>query len=213
MTTQAQEPTPTPKPDETPPEGDSAFQKLLREKQNWAEKARKEAEEKATLAAKLQEIETARLKEKDDQKGLAEMYQKKYIELETKLKEQEAEQQRAIKLTQVKREWEKLGLKDTGAADKLLKLVDLDKIKYDPDLKITLGQEEEAKRIFEDFKPLFSGDAPRADHSAPKGAPASVSIDGYKQMLKDGTFRKMSKDEQNAYVAKLYESQGMTVKK
>jgi len=158
MTTQAPEPTPAPVPEA--PENDSAFQKLLKEKQNWAEKARKESEEKAALSAKLQEIETARLKEKDDQKGLAEMYQKKYVELETKLKEQEAEQQRAIKLTQVKREWEKLGLKDANAAEKLLKLVDLDKIKYDPDLKITLGQEEEAKRIFEDFKPIFSGDSP-----------------------------------------------------
>jgi hypothetical protein len=211
MTTQAPEPTPAPAPEA--PENDSAFQKLLKEKQNWAEKARKESEEKAALSAKLQEIETSRLKEKDDQKGLAEMYQKKYVELETKLKEQEAEQQRAIKLTQVKREWEKLGLKDAGQADKLLRLVDLEKIKYDPDLKITLGQEEEAKRIFEDFKPLFSGDAPRADHSAPKGAPASVSLDGYKQMLKDGSFKKMSREEQNSYVAKLYEAQGMTVKK
>jgi hypothetical protein len=65
MTTQTPEPTPAPAPEA--PENDSAFQKLLKEKQNWAEKARREAEEKAALSAKLQEIETARLKEKDDQ--------------------------------------------------------------------------------------------------------------------------------------------------
>jgi hypothetical protein len=211
MTTPAPEAPITPAPETPPaPKGESvsreAYEKTLAEKRNFAEKAK-------TLEAELEKIKTAQLKEKEDFKSMYEMAAKKAQDLETQIQAVEAEKTRSIKLTQVKREWEKLGLKDSKTADGLLKLIDLEKVKYDSDLKIVLGHEEEAKRVFEDFKPLFAGETPRADHSAPKGTPVSISVEGYKQALKDGSFNKMSKEEQKSYLAKVYESQGVTVRK
>jgi hypothetical protein len=181
------------------------YEKLMAEKKNWAEKAK-------AVETELETIKTAQLKEKEDYKAMYEMSQKKAQEYEVKLKEREEAENRAIKLTKVKQEWSKLGLKDSEPADALLQIVNLDAVKYDPELKVVLGAEEEAKRIFEKFQPMFKTGSPKPNHDAPQGIPATVSMESYSKAIKDGSFAKLSKDEQRKYISKLYEAGGAKVK-
>jgi hypothetical protein len=183
-----------------------AYEKALAEKRNFAEKAK-------AVEAELEKIKTEQLKEKEDFKAMYEMAAKKVQDYEAQIQFAENEKTKAIKLTQVKREWEKLGLKDSKASETLLKLVDVEKIKFDKDLNLVLGHEEEAKRVFEDFKPLFGASSSRPDHSAPSSGPVSYTIEAYRQALRDGSFAKMSKDDQKDYISKIFQSGGVSVKK
>lgn len=201
---------PEQKKDETPPEAKvvprETYEKLLAEKKNYAEKAK-------AVEQELEAIKTAQLKEKEDYKAMYEMSVKKAQEYEVKLKEREEQETRAIKLTKVKQEWQKLGLKDQEPAEAMLELVKLDAVKYDPELKVVLGAEEEAKRIFEKFQPMFKGITAKPNHDAPQGVPADVSIESYKRMLADGSFKKMTPVQQREYEQKLYQAHGAALKK
>lgn len=203
---------PVTKPEDTTPPVDTkvvpreTYEKLMAEKKNWSEKAK-------LVEQELEAIKTQQLKEKEDYKAMYEMSQKKSMEYEAKLKEREEQETRAIKLTKVKQEWSKLGLNSVEPVEAMLDLVKLDAVKYDPELKVVLGAEEEAKRIFEKFQPMFKGISAKPNHDAPQGVPADVSIESYKRMLADGSFKKMAPSEQRAFEQKLYQASGITTKK
>lgn len=210
MTTPAPETSITPAPEapvvDTKVVPRETYEKLMAEKKNWSEKAR-------ATEAELEAIKTQQLKEKEDYKAMYEMSQKKAQEYEAMLKQKDEAETRAIKLTKVKQEWNKLGLKDAEPVEAMLDLVKLDAVKYDPELRVVLGAEEEAKRIFEKFQPMFKGMGAKPNHDAPQGVPADVSIESYKRMLADGSFKKMSPIQQKEYEQKLYTANGMTLKK
>lgn len=180
-------------------------EKLLSEKKHWAEKAR-------LLEAKLEEEQIAKMKEKEDIKGLNETYAKKIEELNKKLQQAEEADAKKVKYAHVKKEWQKLGLNDDKVAEKLFSLVNLDAIKIDRDLNVVLNHEEEAKRVYEDFKPIFGASAPRPNHAAPQSAPVNATIEEYNRLLQSGEWKKMSKADQHAFTAKIYEAGGVKVK-
>lgn len=182
------------------------YDKLFSEHRNWREKA------KAT-DAELQAIKMAQMEKDNNLKGVNEALLKRLQEKEDEIKRRDEQETRAIKLTKVKQEWNKLGLKDAEPVEAMLDLVKLDAVKYDPELKVVLGAEEEAKRIFEKFQPMFKGLGAKPNHDAPQGAPADVSIDSYRRMLADGSFKKMTPVQQREYEQKLYSASGLTLKK
>jgi len=209
MTEQNKEQTPPEAPKEKPKEEfvpRETYEKLLSEKKNYAEKAK-------LVEQELETIKTNQMKEKEDYKAMYEMSLKKATELDVKLKEREENETKSIKLTKIKQEWEKMGLRDSQSAEQLLKIVNLDAIKYDSELKVVLGAEEEAKRISESFMPMFKGTSAKPSHDAPQGTPADVSIDAYNKMVMSPEWRKMSKQDQHAYTAKVYEKMGVTARK
>lgn len=207
MTTETPQSTPpAPAPEENKYVPKDAHEKLMAEKKNWADKAK-------TLEQELETFKLNILKEKDDQKGINEILLKENQTLKSKLTEREEAETKAIKYTKIKQEWQKLGLKDSEPADAMLELVKIDAVKYDPELRVVLGAEEEAKRIFEKFQPMFKTFGNKPNHDAPQGTPSEVSIESYRQMLADGSFNKMTPAQQKEYQSKLYASRGIELKK
>lgn len=182
------------------------YEKLMIEKKNWADKAK-------AMEAKLEEENLTKMKEKDDQKGLNELLNKKVSELNDQLKKREEEDERKVKYAKVKQEWQKLGLNDDNTAEKLFNMVNLNSIKIDKELNVVLGHEDEAKRIYEDWKPVFGAAATaKANHAAPMSKPIVATVEEYNRLLKSGEWRKLSKAEQHAFVAKIYEAHGVIAK-
>lgn len=196
---QAQEP----KVDVVPRE---TFEKLLTEKKNYAEKTK-------ALEARLQEIETAKLKEKEDFKTMYELTQKKAQELEQQLASIEQEKVNSRKLSKLTEEFKKMGVKDPTTLEALLKLSQTDALKYDPETNVVLGIEDEAKRVKSMIPVAFGSVSAAASHDAPQGAPSAVTMEQYNKMIADGSFFKMSKEEQKAFTAKLYNSLGINLRK
>jgi len=184
----------------------SHFEKVLTEKKNAMQALNDERAKVANLTAES-------LKAKDDWKTIAEIAQKESLEIKTQYEGLKIQRTNEVKLTAVKREFEKMGLSDSKTFDTIQGLINIDGLKYDEDHKLVLGVEEEAKRIRDAIPQLFGQSKPGAMHSAPKGAPADVSVDEYQRMIADGSWRKMSKVEQHAYTAKIYEKMGVTAKK
>lgn len=211
MTTPTPEPTQTPAPEAPAPETTKGefvpretYEKAINENKNWREKAK-------ANEAKLQAMEMAQMEKDNNLKGINEALVKKIQEYETKIKEREEQETRAFKLTKVKQELAKLGLKE---ADALLDMVKVDAVKYEPELRVVLGAEEEAKRIFENLAPILKlTNTSKPNHDAPQGVPADVSIESYKRMLADGSFNKMTPVQQREYYQKLYQAHGSQLKK
>jgi len=192
------------------PKGDTvsrdAYEKLLQEKRNTAEALKKEREFR-------EQIEQDRLKEKDDQKGLADLYKKQLDEMQSLREQDRLEREKAIKYTKVKEELEKLGLRDADKARKLFSLVDQSAIKYDDENKVVLGYEEQVKKLYEDFKPMFTGDVIKPNHDAPRSVPQEFTVEAYQKFVMSPEWRKLSMAEQKEYTSKIYASLGVTTKK
>jgi DNA segregation ATPase FtsK/SpoIIIE-like protein len=174
-----------------------AYEKVLTEKKNLAEKARRLEEEKA-------EIEKQKLKEKEDYKAMYEMTEKSKLELEARLKEVAEKEVKEYKFGALKKEWEKMGLKDSKQAEALFKLSNVEALKFDEEHKVVLGVEEEARRIKETFSPLFGASSTGVAHDAPKGAPSSLTLEQWRQM---------SPSDKKANEAALYQSLGIKLRK
>lgn len=176
-----------------------AYEKVLIEKRNAMAKARE-------LEEKLERLETERLKEKEDYKAMYEMSQKKLKEYETVLATEKENKTRAIKLTAVKKEFEKMGLKDSQAAETLFPLIDINTLKYDEEHSVVLGAEDEARRIKERLPQVFGAgtSTARAAHDAPTGTTGAITLDAWK---------KMSPQDRKKYEPELYKSMGVNFRK
>lgn len=187
--------------------------KVLTEKKNAMATLAEFKQKVNTYEAQLKEAEENRLKEQNDWKGYAENkakeaqgWQEKFNGLENKLQTQ-------VKIGAVRREFEKLGVKDGKVVEGIVPLLKLDAIKYDETTQTVIGAEEEVKRIRETLPQLFAvSPAAGANHNAPQGTPSSISIDNYKAMMRDGSWAKMSKQEQQKYETELWGSLGVTRK-
>jgi hypothetical protein len=203
------------KPEQTQPETYSKdfVDKVLTEKKNAMQTLTELKQKVNTYEAQLKEAEEARLKEKEDWKQISEnrakeaqSWQEKFQGLENKLHTQ-------VKIGAVKREFEKLGVKDGKVVEGIVPLLKLDAIKYDEATQTVVGADEEVKRIRETLPQLFAvNPLAGANHNAPQGTPSSISIDNYKAMMRDGSWAKMSKQEQQKYETELWGSLGVTRK-
>ena len=179
--------------------------KILQEKKNWAEKAK-------AAEAQLEALRMQQLKEKDDQKALAETYLKKSQELEQQLQSIKQKEVQNYKFTHFKKELEKMGLRDPKQAEAFFKLSNQEAMKYDEDHGIVLGHEEEAKKIRDLIPQAFGQSMAGVNHAAPQGAPSTINMETYNAMIKDGSFHKLSKLEQREITSKLWSSFGVTRK-
>jgi hypothetical protein len=187
--------------------------KVLTEKKNAMSTLAEYKQKVNTYEAQLKEAEEARLKEQNDWKTISEnkakeaqTWQEKFNGLENKLQTQ-------VKIGAVKREFEKLGVKDGKVVEGIVPLLKLDAIKYDEATQTVIGADEEVKRIRETLPQLFAvTPSAGANHNAPQGTPSSISIDNYKAMMKDGTWNKMTKIEQQKYETELWSSLGVSRK-
>lgn len=180
-----------------------AFEKLMKEKKN-AMSALEESKTKiAAYEASLKEKEEALLSVKEDHKTRAENWQKEAIEWKNKFTQVEEKQARDAKLSTVKKEFEKMGA-DSKSMEVLLRLVDLESLKFDAENKIVLGADGEALRVKEQLPQVFGTQTPGAGHDAPNGTIANLNVDAFKGL----SLADKKKNE-----AAMYEKAGITMRK
>jgi hypothetical protein len=182
MTDQTPEPTPT-----TDTYSKDFVDKVLNEKKNAMATLAELKQKVNTYEAQLKEAEESRLKEKEDWKGYAEnkakeaqSWQEKYQGLETKLQTQ-------VKIGAVRREFEKLGVKDSKVVEGIVPLLKLDAIKYDEGTQTVIGADEEVMRLKETLPQLFTvSSVTGTNHNAPAGGPTSYSVEKLNEMVRSG---------------------------
>jgi hypothetical protein len=159
-------------------------EKLLTEKKN-AMKGLEEVKTKlAAYESQMKEIEEQRLKEKEDFKTIAQMKEKEAIEYKTKLVAMETKIQQSAKLGAIKKEFEKMGLRDPKSVDVLLGLVKTDQLQFDEANQVVIGAEDEARRIKESIPQVFAANASKMNHDAANATPGSLSVEGLQDLIK-----------------------------
>ena len=182
MTDQTSEPTPT-----TDTYSKDFVDKVLNEKKNAMATLAELKQKVNTYEAQLKEAEEARLKEKEDWKGYAENkakeaqgWQEKYQGLEQKLQTQ-------VKIGAVRREFEKLGVKDGRVVESVVPLLKLDAIKYDENTQTVIGADEEVLRLKETLPQLFAVQSSAGvNHNAPTGSPSAYTVEKLNEMARNG---------------------------
>lgn len=158
-------------------------EKVLTEKKN-AMKALEEVKTKlSAYEQQLKQTEEQRLKEKEDWKSMAEIRAKEAIEWQTKYSHLESKVQTSAKLSAIKREFEKMGLKDSKTQEMLLGIVKTDALKYDEENQVVLGVEEEARRIKESIPMVFAANATKMNHDSAGSAPTGYTVEGFKELV------------------------------
>jgi endo-1,4-beta-mannosidase len=171
------------------PEAKSSYdkefvEKLLTEKKN-AMKGLDEIKSKlSAYEAQIKEVEEQRLKEKEDFKTIAQIKEKESIEWKAKYGALEAKLQTSAKLGAIKKEFEKMGLRDAKAVDMLLNLVRSEHLKYDEENQIVIGAEDEARRIKESIPMVFAANASKMNHDAANATPGALSVEGLQDLIK-----------------------------
>jgi len=174
------------------------LEKALNEKKNWKAKAQ-------DLEEKLQNEADQRLKEKEDWKSLYESTKQKLDEVTTTLTVKEEETRNGYKTAALKRELEKLGAQGESVGT-LLKLADLQGLKYDTEHKIVLGAEDAAKNIYDSIPQAFGKVTSKVDNRAPQSDFSGLDLDTYKNMS--------AKDRSDPEVQKrLFEKHGIALRK
>ena len=146
----------------TPPAGDDKKEewlKLKKEKENWKQKAI-DLENTLKLAA------DARLKEKEDFKALYENEQKEKNELKLQIEEAKKNEIKNKKAAFVKSEFAKNGAHG-DSIDMLVKLVDIEAVKYDPETGAIWGHEDSVKAVKEKMPMVFGTNPAAPNQSAP----------------------------------------------
>lgn len=166
--------------------------KLMREKNNWREKAlgeeaakKKYEEEKLLAEQKYQEVAELKEREASDWKSKYEHTQKVITD--------------SVKTNSIKKELHKLGM-SASYMDHAIKMIDLGSVKIDPDTNTVYGHESAANQIKEMFPPLFGVTMASVDHSAPNVEHKNIDIDAWKNM---------SHDDKIKYEEQLYKSLGI----
>jgi hypothetical protein len=149
------------------------LEKTIKEKRNW--KAAKEAaeaiadqikREKEELERRLKDLEEKNLVEKENFK---ELYERAKAMAEKESLEKASIQNKwinGIKVGQLKTELSKQGIRPERL-DTVLKLTDINKLKYNEEHNVVLGVEEEARLIKEQYSEFFGKQIPSVSHEAP----------------------------------------------
>ena len=162
--------------------------KEIKDPQAVYDLAQKTIEEKRIMRAKLSEMETElesfkniKLEEEKKFKELADEYRKKYeaekevnTNFQTSLVEAKKKQSLVSQL-------EKLGVK-ADRKDTLLKLANLESIKYDDEYKLALGFEEEATRLKTMLPECFGTNGIGTSSDSPDMTHSNVDLDAWKKM-------------------------------
>lgn len=163
-------------------------EKLMKEKKNYASKVDEISAKLAAYESTIKEKDMEVLKVKEDWKSLATEKEKEVLALKAALQEKETaiqsiqvEKINGHKISALKRELDKLGA-DHKSMDSILRLADLNVMKYDEEHKVVLGVEEVAKSIKEQIPAVFGVSVPGVSHAAPAGSNAKMDIETWKKM-------------------------------
>jgi predicted nuclease with TOPRIM domain len=192
--------TETPAADDKPAsKGDTvsrdAYEKAIKEKRN----AMTALEQ---LKSEVSSLKDEKLKEQNQYKELYEKVLGEKSELQRRMEQVEQEKVLSYKLTAVKKEFEKMGA-NPKSLEFLLQSVNKDTLKYDPDHKMVLGAEDEAKRIKEHLPEVFGKTAANASHDTPKLEAKDMTLD---------SFKKLPLADKKKSLADVYKAQGITLK-
>lgn len=185
-------------------------EKVLTEKKNAMETVKALKEKLSIYENQLKDQAEQRLKEQNDWKAVSELKAKEAQEWQQKFHERVEREHKLLKLGAVKKEFEKVGLKDSQVVEAIADIIKLDAIKYDESTNTVVGADEEVKRIKEKIPHIFNNQSSAGvNHGAPQGSPAKISVESYKAMMKDGSWNKMSKQEQISYEKQLWSTFGV----
>lgn len=167
---------------EIPKENDQTFEKLKKEKDNYREALQREREEKERLTTLLKQKEEEELKLKENYKEIASIKEREALDWKSKFETREKELVDVAKLSQVKKELEKMGAQNSSV-DALIKLADLNQVKYDPETRVVYNADLVAKSIKEALPQAFGVPSEKVDESAPKITDvSSLDIEGFSKL-------------------------------
>ena len=159
-------------PDENPNptsggEGNTAFEKLLREKKNTSEKNKQ-------LEAELKAIKDREMLEKENYKDLLKKRDDELADLKTKVDEFDRVKKQASINSSLRAELTNLGA-DPKHIETALQLVRKDKLIIDQDTGVVVGAVEAAKDFYTKNSELgfFTKKTPGANHNSPSGDPST----------------------------------------
>lgn len=175
-------------PAPAPTDNNDQFSKLKKEKDNW-KKAADEAKAKADAAeAKLKEKEEAELKSNQRYKELADLKEAQANELQKKLDELNGkvlEKEKEIKTTQkrgaIKKELMANGV-DEASMDVVMKLVDLEEVKFDEDAQAFYGVDGAVKKLKEALPALFGTKKEIPGGDLPNGTSEKLSAENFSNL-------------------------------
>lgn len=178
--------------------------KLLNEKKNYA-KAVEELKLKVNAyESKFKEIEQESLKAKEDWKTLAENSQKEALQYKQMLEQETSKRVSTLKMGALKREFEKMGLRDTKIIETLAPLVKLDTVRYDESTETVVGAEEEARRLKETLPQLFiAANNIKANHDSTQTVPVTYTVEKLQEMQKNKASVQEIREYQKGLMAQL----------
>ncbi len=148
-------------------QGNPFVQKLLTEKRNAMEAKR-------VLEEENRKLKEDRMREKEDLKGLLELRDKEVADYKARDIEREKMIQDSLKVSAIKKEFSKMGMTERHM-DKGIRLVDISKLSYDPDTRVVVGAELQAKYLYEDMPELFGKVQTGVNQAAPVGGPSDLT--------------------------------------
>ncbi len=175
-------------PTETPTEtyNKEFVDKLKTEKTNYAKALEEHKLKIAAYETKFKEQEIEKLKAQEDWKALAENAQKEALSFKQMLEQETVKRVSTLKLGAIKREFEKMGLKDSKAIEGIAPLIKLDAVRYDEATETIIGAEEEAKRIKEILPQVFIAmNNTRTNHDSTQSVPVTYSAEKLNEMVKN----------------------------
>lgn len=136
-------------------------EKLKREQSNWRARAKE-------LESKLREREEHELKEQNKYKELFEARSKELETARTQLTEYQERMRQARKMSAVKSELQKLGIRP-GKEEVAFRLMDLKEVAIDDDTDTVIGADQVAKSFYDQYNDLgiWGSKVPRVAHQAP----------------------------------------------
>ena len=159
--------------------------KLLNEKKNYAKAVEELKLKTQAYESKFKEIEEQTLKQKEDWKTLGEISQKEAIEWKQKYESAQSKHQNTLKLGALKKEFEKMGLRDGRAIEALAPVIKFDAIRYDENTETVTGAEDEAKRIKEILPQIFVAvNNARTNHDGTHSVPVTYSAEKLNEMVR-----------------------------
>lgn len=191
-------------------ENQEQFKKLKTEKENFKKALDDQKAETARLAAELAVKNETELKTKEDYKTLSELKEAQSKEWETKFKTLETtltEKETLIKTSQkkgaIKKELLANGV-DEKSLDTVMRLVDVDSVKFDEDTNTFYGVDSVVKSLRETL-PMAFGEI--------KKIPGGGSPSGPSESLSTDNFKNLSLKEMKEKQAELYKANGVTLTK
>jgi predicted nuclease with TOPRIM domain len=187
-----------------------AYEKALTEKKN-VQKAIEERDAKlAAMQEKIKELSEGKHRAEGNLEEILKAKEKELIDVrsesdawKSKFENKDSEIKTGIKAGKLRQELEKMGASSDSISG-LLRLADLNSMKYDEDHKVVLGAEEVARQVKDMMPSAFGRQTPGVNHSAATTVNAGpISLDQW---------RSMSHEDKKKNERAFYESQGIKIK-